>query len=642
MSKSKKSQNVIVQQDVQEVFKDTITYQDFLEISEVNEHDMYKVHNIVSRCYKDVMIFTEGGSLYYYDTSLRIWKPQQLALGEGTIISKRIQSDYDKLTQDEKDRCNEKRLGNKIVESSAMIKIRSSKYFDKTVVDSIKHGLFMSLIQFDSNNDEVHFENGYMNLKTLTFHQRKREQFISKVNPWSYTPDIITKESRDYIEDNFLKIYNNSKEVYDFNMLFNGYCITGEKNLNVMMIAYGKKAGNGKTTILEKMINVFPIYCIETNKKAIEENDKQHKYLIHMKGVRLMVIEEACSDKQASASIIKQLTGNKYTCEIMYGTSEVIENKAKIHITCNEMPRLKTDEGTERRIIVNSYDNKFITNDPNEIKKAQEAKKRGEILNYYMQDDHFATCEELPIYKNTIALILMEFANKYYKLYYKNKANFKLDMPKVINEKSSEIYGECDKVKKFIESNFDMTGDDRDTVGYVEMFNTYRKMTYDTHTQFSTLKNSICNIPGITYSINVERLIEGKRSRGGFKGLRFINTPYMFEETDNQVNDEKDKLIEKLRNDIRELKKQLEKQQTVVYNEREGTFDDDSCINKVVKIKKPSVKHFQKFVEQATKDNVEFKKRKQETDDAFNKLFADDEESDDEDDDRLLTLDFGL
>jgi hypothetical protein len=115
----------------------------------------------------------------------------------------------------------------------------------------------------------INFKNGQLNLKNGEFKSREKSDYVSRSLNYNY--EISEDENiKSKVELILKRICNCDETLYSFALKWLAYCITGETNLQKFLLLLGL-AGNGKSTLLEIMEIVFPIYVSKLDHKTFNE-----------------------------------------------------------------------------------------------------------------------------------------------------------------------------------------------------------------------------------------------------------------------------------------------------------------------------------------------------------------------------------
>ena len=523
---------------------------------------------------KIICINDESFIFYKFDNQLCIYECIQL-----NEFTKIVKNELDNYIQEIKKNNTDKRISNlekKILDYSSSLKIAKScaQYlYDKTFLSKL-----------DTNTDEFHFKNGYINLRDGKFHKRNSSHLISKCNNYDY----INKSNKEvdeamiFLIEKMKNICNDDNDILEFSNAFFGYCLTGEIKEQLCLFSIGLHASNGKSTLSEMFSKSFSNYCYKMDRSAIESDGKNiHKSIAECKGMRYVYVEEF--EKRINTSLFKDLIGSKsISNQVLYGTTELIQITFKLNIISNYLFDVHSDKGVERRGRMIEFKNRFLDEYDNEYKP--------NTKGIYKKDKFFLDKFDNDVYKNALFKILLPYAIKFYK-----DGCIKCNYMNTSYNNFKQICNENDKMKPFIESCFIITNNDEDRIHKDHFINLYNTETKYNNKWIKILSDAKrCNL---NYNCDKRTVYNGKSEKGCFIGLKLrecdadeenedeikinpiddevkivkenINYKELFEKTQSQ----NELLLEK----IKELEKQIKKQK----NEPEKFIDKK--INKSVK-----------------------------------------------------------
>ena len=137
-----------------------------------------------------------------------------------------------------------------------------------------------------------------------------------------------------------------------------GYCLTGEKIYHICQFWRGRGA-NGKTTILDMLIQLLGSYAIKLPTNALLESmrpldaNAASPALAMLDGdIRLAILDEIPRNCRLDATTFKTITGDQFiTARPLYGNPRKIELRAKLILNGNHLPTFDVDDdGMLRRI----------------------------------------------------------------------------------------------------------------------------------------------------------------------------------------------------------------------------------------------------------------------------------------------------
>ena len=345
----------------------------------------------------------------------------------------------------------------------------------------------------ESQDNNLHFRNGVLNLVTEEFRQRDKYDYMTMNMSWDYETDD-SKISASITEDikSMLKKMDTDPIICDFIKSWLFYCLTGSTELQKFLIQLGEDASNGKSTLFSIMNKCFEFYTYKLDSKVFDIGYAQaHKQFVTLitKPVRFAYIEELGS-KQIDGQLVKDTTDGEINVNVMYKNSAVVKSQAKINVASNGIPNIKMDNGVKRRMKIKECKSQFLDGlDEDDYENRK-----------FMKDERILKKFECDEYKNAFLKVLLPHKT--------------VTIPDELNNYTNEIQGECDPFKTALEDHFILTGleDDRTNVGEIET--TLKSGSYNPKTIKSNMRR-------IGYKVNISLYYNKKK--GCYTGLRMKN-----------------------------------------------------------------------------------------------------------------------
>jgi phage/plasmid-associated DNA primase len=353
--------------------------------------------------------------------------------------------------------------------------------------------------KLDSDKHVINFKNGIYNLKTSEFRERIREDYVSKCLSYDYTEESNEDISNE-IKKIIFNISNDKETIYQFNLAWFGYCLTGETSLQKMLFVIGYIAENGKSTLGQLYKMSLPIYTFDfENKTFVEGNSTSHKQLINVqKPIRFCIVEEL-SKKSLNTSLLKKyVDGNELTVDVMYGTSTTIHIQSKLYITSNFDPAFVMDNGIKRRGLMIVLKNKFVEQSELDLHKDDKGYYLKRDLNNIFEND---------AYKLEFVKLLIPFAKQFYEKGF--------TVPKKIKENFEEVCNENDDMADFLDKYFIITKKNEDKIykgDFTSLYNEEFKSKYQWKDIISDVKR---------HKLTYLRKIRTNGSQGSICGIKF-------------------------------------------------------------------------------------------------------------------------
>jgi phage/plasmid-associated DNA primase len=123
----------------------------------------------------------------------------------------------------------------------------------------------------------------------------------------------------------------------------------------------GGRGDNGKSFFFSILNELMPNYAYKSKSTFLDKNNsKNHKQISHIKGKRLVFLEEKPKTQAMNHSLFKEIgDGTSIENEVMYGTCEKIKIQCVLHALSNHIPDLNAEEeacyNRYRQISYNSH-----------------------------------------------------------------------------------------------------------------------------------------------------------------------------------------------------------------------------------------------------------------------------------------------
>jgi hypothetical protein len=369
--------------------------------------------------------------LYYWQESTKLW-----TLETNDILINLLIKFYEEIVLNLKETIKNYGIGEQKYWEKKFVRYSKISFMKKlrTYVSKEIKNLNIELI--DDQKHIISFRNGIYDLKENKFRERMREDYISTTLNYDYCPEI----NQTIIEDIRKKIYtisNCDESLFEFNLSWLGYCLTGETDLQSFLMMIGYTAANGKSTLGMMFHSSLPIYSTIMDSQTFDlKYEKAHKQLAEVtKLIRFAILEEMSTAK-LNIKLFKTFTaGGKQTCEKMFGTKLNLDVRAKLYCTSNVDPVFISDEGFRRRGIMEILKNKFVY--PSEMKRMKNKE------NVFEKDAKLSSNFDTNEYKLAFVQLLIPYAHKFYKEH--------LKVPKELRANFDELCDDNDVFKLFID-----------------------------------------------------------------------------------------------------------------------------------------------------------------------------------------------
>jgi len=406
-------------------------------------------------------------------------------------------------------------------------------------------------VDFDINDQEdynLHYQDGYFDLKLKEFKQRTKDNLISKTIPFNggYKKEELENEMK-IISEVFKKTISD-KDDRRFVRQWFLYNLTGSNKLQQHLFNSGD-GSNGKTILYEILKICFPIYIENLDKDVFATgNTTRHKSLFKLTSnpIRCCFAEEIEGQKMDKA-LLKEITGSvsgTIKCKQLYKQNEAeIRVKTKFNFNFNQTPELENDDATLRRFNEIAYTSKFVDT---EEKLIEEKNKR----KYLIEDDINSPYKEENVFYKDYDLTKkfnnekMKISFLYY-LFYGDKIELSIDdvidFTKYKNNYKNNT-DNADEFKLFIEEKYEFTDNNEDRIHKKNildyMVNFKKSKTYNSDLIINKLMNIKYN-KKFQYVKNLglrkkDADSDNYKGQGVYKGLKVRDD---FEKNFGRVND---------------------------------------------------------------------------------------------------------
>ena len=582
-----------------------------------------------------VYLFNLDNQLYIFNKELVIYKKIQedLFKKDDFIISKitkYIDESIKNLTEQEKLllKLTHGKLYNKICENSTVIRS----------LPQIRSQLIKYESPFKPDFEQIHFKNGYFDLRTGEFKNRVAGQcYIRNYINRDFEPS--SDEKINEMNKIMKQIYPNEAD-YQTMLFILGSAITGKATkLQKILFLLGEGSA-GKSTIMEIAQKALGCYFETLPDTAFSESssgkDKCFSTFYDNDSIRIIWTNEPKTSKM-DTSIFKKFCEGFIRGVLLYknGTHDFIHHGLPI-FTANEMPNISIDTGVKRRFRAYNHTSLF-TEDKTKINEEKNVYLKNEFLLDNIIDANML---------NTWIEILVQYAKRWL-------GGEVIPITENFNLATNEIIEVNDDVKDFVDAKLsieDIGAEKvqrrRNRIAKNEMLELYKEMYPKKYMTIQLL------IPKLrTFKIDYESTIRGKDGvKGCFIGVvekltiddddddeTIIDKLYPKLKTCDDSN--KDDIIKEKNDEIEMLKQKIYEMEQMLLNnkkqsmkefkqkmkpksiEDEYSFSDED-IKKEADIIKETIKQ-QKIINKKLREKEKKKNEKKEVID-LDKVFEDD------------------
>ena len=200
-------------------------------------------------------------------------------------------------------------------------------------------------------------KNGVIDLQTSKLYPLDPKYLITNQADVFFNPKADTA----FVEKFFSEVIPDESTLLGV-LRYLGYCLTGEKIYHICQFWRGRGA-NGKTTILDMLIQLLGSYAIKLPSNALLESmrpldaNAASPALAMLDGdIRLAILDEIPRNCRLDATTFKTITGDQFitaSARPLYGNPRKIELRAKLILNGNHLPNFDVDDGGLQRRINN-------------------------------------------------------------------------------------------------------------------------------------------------------------------------------------------------------------------------------------------------------------------------------------------------
>ena len=405
-------------------------------------------------------------------------------------------------------------------------------------------------IVLDFTIGEIHFENGYINTTTGTFHERTNNHYVSK-----YIKRNYTKASKEDIHS-MMKLYS---QIYpdetDRDLVLGNMSIAlswkaPQNQTSLFLIGTGSA---GKSFVLETLQSTLGPYFQKLKNDTFSNEKDRNKILntFYNNPQSLYIWINEFDDKKMATSVYKDMCdGNIDTVRLYEDGNHSFKHNGYVIATGNKLPNMITDTGTKRRIESYTHTSTFV----DKIEDVDESK------NIFIKDEELL--EKIVPFYDAIIDIFVAYCVKWNN----NKSIYSTSKSENFQSSIDLINSSNDTMQDFIDSRLVITANSADKIGKDRMRSLYLQMFPDKH--ITTLQ--------IISELKDRKLVYNKDMRDNHVKGCFINVK---ERSDSEIMDEDVKDENQIK--IEQQAKQIEE----LLLKLKALEDDNTKLKSVVKMK---------------------------------------------------------
>ena len=396
---------------------------------------------------------------------------------------------------------------------------------------------------FDSSKktiNQIHFNNGYFDIKTFKFVERKKTDYITYCIDREFK---MPKQEKINIVYEVLQQIFPQEEDRNKNLECLAEGLTGEapkSQYNLFLLGRGS---NGKTTLMKLLQLAFENYIFIFKEDTFSVHNQKADRILNMfmyrPQIRIGGVNELVG--KINDSLFKQVCEGTIQTTSLFteGMNKIVHNALMV-ITMNEFPNIKIDGGVIRRIVA-SYMKSVFTDDKTKL----DSKKHIYLKNFDLLS-MFGNDEEL---KNAMTVIMLKYAHDF-------TMGKRYELSSNMKETKQDIINSNDVIGKFCYENIKITDCSKDKLKRDDIYNEFKlknKTSFITLNQFSTYFKD-------KYQEHWNHDVRFGKSRGGFVRMQFYlgEIDEDEEETESSPLDYEVKLEPDYKKENEELKKQIE------------------------------------------------------------------------------------
>ena len=327
----------------------------------------------------------------------------------------------------------------------------------------IKTGLKQDTDLFNGDFYQIHFTNGYLDLKTLEFKQRvKNIHWVKAYIKRDYVKS--TKEQRDKLLIKIKKIYP-KKEDLNAILYILGSAITGKAIKEQKILFLLGEGSAGKSKIMElcqaSLSCYFETLSDEAFSMSNSNSDKTFSTFFDRLNIRMIWINEPKEDRM-NAVKFKMFCEGQMKGKLLFkdGEHDFSHNGLPI-FTANTMPNITVDSGVKRRFRGYEHKSEFTS----DLTKVNEKK-----YIYLKDKDLIENIHDEKLLDSWVD-ILAKYSNKWIN-------GDDIPFPESFKQATDEMLEVNDKFKDFIDSKLSITTEkgDVDRIGKNDMMILYKEL----------------------------------------------------------------------------------------------------------------------------------------------------------------------
>jgi hypothetical protein len=377
-------------------------------------------------------------------------------------------------------------------------------------------------ITFDHTINEIHFNNGYINLLDGSFNERDiTKHYISKFIKRDYSQSTL--EQKNEILKHIKKIYPIKK---DLNCILSilGSALTGLSNNDQETLFLLGSGSSGKSFIMSLTGLSIECYQKELQADIFEKGNNNINKILNSfstdQQIRISWINELKGSRIDEALFKQFCEGSFQTTKLYMDGTQQINHYSKTICTSNEMPSFKIDSGISRRFRSYEHRSKFTSN----------SEEVNEQNNIYFKNEKLLNILKEKELLNSWLDIIIEFSISYNK-------GLKPIWTNNFSETKDIVISSNDVIQDYIDKNLNITNNDKDIINKTNMRSSFLKMYPEKH----------LSILQIITSFKDKQLKYDSQKQGG-DGVRGVFVGVKFK--DDFIDEDDEVIISRSNDDI--------------------------------------------------------------------------------------------
>ena len=473
-----------------------------------------------------------------------------------TMITYYLQKSYQNLSEDKQQ----------------LLKYKNQKTFTKMFENSSVETYYNQIVTLLEKNDvifddtpyQIHFNNGYFDLKDKSFKERiLHTHYITKFIKRDYSKS--SKKERNEMMSHIRKIYPDDEDLKCILTIL-GSALTGKSNVDQDTLFLLGKGSAGKSFIMELSQKTFECYFKELKNDTFSNNnskiDKILNSFANNPQIRITWVNEIKDVKIDETLFKKFCEGKLQTTKLYQDESQDIIHNSKAFITANTMIGIKVDTGVARRFKGYTHQSKFVDG---------KNEKVDESNHKYLMDQYLL---ENIVKSNNLLNAWFDILAEYsYKWIGGEKPNFS----KNFTDTKDSVLNSNDILQDFIDGHLVVSPTSKDRISKNDMELQFKKVYPDKHLSTVQLITSLKD-KGLNY--NPSMRVHGVR--GCFTHIKLKVKKLVGNAI--QPNDCRDYML-KIEEDLALAKEEIEKLRQQLL-EAQQPKPSNIKIKKVKKVKK--------------------------------------------------------